>query len=112
MTVSEGQADRANGAGGDAPAARRAQPAPIRQRRPPFPAHGMVYSPCCNVCSMDEASGYCRGCQRTLSEIARWAGMSDAEKLAVWRQLDAREARLRQAPASDAAKRAETGADN
>ena len=32
---------------------------------------------------MDAESRYCRGCQRTLDEIARWSEMSDAEREAV-----------------------------
>ena len=39
-----------------------------------------VASPCVNVCVMDEARGLCRGCYRTLDEIARWSVMPDAEK--------------------------------
>ena len=27
-------------------------------------------SPCINVCRMDERTGWCEGCQRTLTEIA------------------------------------------
>ena len=29
---------------------------------------------------MDPQRGLCRGCYRTLDEIARWAGMTDAER--------------------------------
>lgn len=59
-----------------------------------------VPSPCVNVCRMDEASGLCAGCARTLDEIARWSAMSDADKRAVWRQLPQRRAAaLRQAGA-------------
>ncbi len=39
---------------------------------------------------MDEASGLCRGCQRTLDEIAAWSALSDAEKLRVWKRIRAR----------------------
>lgn len=35
-------------------------------------------SPCINVCKMED--GLCAGCFRTLDEIARWAGASDADK--------------------------------
>ncbi|MEJ2173953.1 MAG: DUF1289 domain-containing protein [bacterium] len=42
-----------------------------------------VASPCVNVCVMDDASGLCRGCHRTLDEIARWSVMDDAEKRVV-----------------------------
>ena len=47
-------------------------------------------SPCNKVCVMDPRTGYCRGCQRTLDEIARWSEMSDAEREAVLAQLAAR----------------------
>jgi 2-hydroxychromene-2-carboxylate isomerase len=33
-----------------------------------------------NVCVLDTARGICRGCGRTLDEIARWSGMSDAQR--------------------------------
>lgn len=36
-------------------------------------------TPCIGVCTMD-ASGLCRGCRRTLAEIARWGSMSDTER--------------------------------
>ncbi|MCG6951831.1 MAG: DUF1289 domain-containing protein [Betaproteobacteria bacterium] len=36
-----------------------------------------------NVCVMDDATGLCRGCYRTLDEIARWSVMPDREKRAV-----------------------------
>ncbi|MGW8271497.1 MAG: DUF1289 domain-containing protein [Burkholderiales bacterium] len=42
-----------------------------------------VASPCVNVCVMDDATGLCRGCYRTLDEIARWSVMSDRDKRAV-----------------------------
>jgi len=39
-----------------------------------------VASPCVNVCVMDDVSGLCRGCYRTLDEIARWSVMRESEK--------------------------------
>ncbi len=51
-----------------------------------------VASPCNKVCVMDPQSGYCRGCQRTLDEIARWSQMSEAEQRAVLEALAARRA--------------------
>jgi predicted Fe-S protein YdhL (DUF1289 family) len=42
-----------------------------------------VASPCVSVCVMDDAIGLCRGCYRTLDEIARWSVMLEAEKRAV-----------------------------
>jgi predicted Fe-S protein YdhL (DUF1289 family) len=47
-------------------------------------------SPCVKVCAMDAARGYCLGCTRTLSEIARWWSMRDDEKRAVLAALPLR----------------------
>jgi predicted Fe-S protein YdhL (DUF1289 family) len=41
---------------------------------------------------MDEASGWCLGCRRTLEEIAQWSVMDDETKRAVWGQLRRRRA--------------------
>ncbi len=49
-----------------------------------------VPSPCQSVCVMDEARGWCTGCLRTLPEIAAWGGLADAQKRAVWRQIEQR----------------------
>ena len=49
-----------------------------------------IASPCINVCRMQEASGYCEGCRRTLEEIACWSGYTPAQKRAVLAQLAAR----------------------
>ncbi|MBI1395393.1 MAG: DUF1289 domain-containing protein [Betaproteobacteria bacterium] len=49
-----------------------------------------VESPCIKVCVMDEVTGLCRGCLRTLDEIAWWSGMSDHEKRDVLARLEAR----------------------
>jgi len=38
-------------------------------------------SPCLNICSLDEL-GVCRGCFRTLAEIAEWTRMKPAEQWA------------------------------
>jgi 2-hydroxychromene-2-carboxylate isomerase len=43
-----------------------------------------------NVCVLDSARGVCRGCGRTLDEIARWGGMSDAERDEIMDQLPGR----------------------
>ncbi|OGA92354.1 MAG: hypothetical protein A3G27_05920 [Betaproteobacteria bacterium RIFCSPLOWO2_12_FULL_66_14] len=50
----------------------------------------MIASPCTKVCVMDAGTRYCRGCARTIGEIARWGEMSDAERNAVLAQLPAR----------------------
>ena len=53
-----------------------------------------VPSPCISVCSMDEASGWCTGCLRTLDEIAAWSTLDDQAKSRVWARLPARRAAL------------------
>ncbi len=55
-----------------------------------------VPSPCVNICRMDEASGLCEGCQRTLDEIAFWSVMDEDDKRVVWAHLAQRRALLPQ----------------
>ena len=50
------------------------------------PATGPA-SPCINICRMDERSGWCEGCLRTLDEIASWGGLDDAGRRDVLQQL-------------------------
>jgi predicted Fe-S protein YdhL (DUF1289 family) len=40
---------------------------------------------------MDEARFACKGCFRTIPEISQWSRMADAEKLAVWQLIEARQ---------------------
>ncbi len=47
-------------------------------------------SPCINICRMDETSGWCEGCLRTLDEIACWSLLDDAEKATVVHSLEVR----------------------
>ncbi|HUN69004.1 MAG TPA: DUF1289 domain-containing protein [Burkholderiales bacterium] len=49
-----------------------------------------MISPCVKVCVMDAENRFCRGCCRSIDEIARWSEMSDAERSAVLAQLPAR----------------------
>jgi predicted Fe-S protein YdhL (DUF1289 family) len=46
-----------------------------------------VASPCIDVCVMDDQRGLCRGCYRTLDEIAGWGSYSRARKLAVLAEI-------------------------
>ena len=39
-----------------------------------------VKSPCTSVCRMNEPTGWCEGCMRTLDEIARWSTFDNAAK--------------------------------
>jgi uncharacterized protein len=52
-----------------------------------------VPSPCISVCEMDASSGLCKGCQRTLDEIATWSVLDDSAKRAVWAELPTRRAK-------------------
>ncbi|NJN45570.1 MAG: DUF1289 domain-containing protein [Candidatus Competibacteraceae bacterium] len=47
-------------------------------------------SPCINVCKLDNSTGLCEGCFRTLDEIAAWSGYSAAEKRQVLDRLEER----------------------
>ena len=49
-----------------------------------------IPSPCNNVCQLDPNTGYCRGCLRTIEEIAGWVDYSNEEKLAVLDRLEQR----------------------
>lgn len=51
-----------------------------------------VPSPCTNICVMDPRSGYCKGCLRTIEEIADWSSATRAERLAILARLPARKA--------------------
>jgi len=46
-------------------------------------------SPCLNICSLDE-SGVCRGCFRTIAEIAGWTRMNPDEQWAVLQRAEDR----------------------
>ncbi len=51
-----------------------------------------LVSPCVGVCTLDPASGLCRGCFRNLDEIAAWQGLSLADKRALLDRLQERRA--------------------
>jgi uncharacterized protein len=55
---------------------------------------GPAPSPCIGICSMDQESGLCSGCLRTIDEIAGWGGASEQARRAVWREIARREAML------------------
>lgn len=55
-----------------------------------------VASPCINVCQMDETTGWCAGCLRTLDEIACWSLLDDLEKQAVCNELEERRVQWQQ----------------
>ncbi|MBC7942073.1 MAG: DUF1289 domain-containing protein [Chitinophagaceae bacterium] len=47
-------------------------------------------SPCIDICHMDEATGWCAGCLRTLDEIALWSVLDDEDMRAVLAVLSLR----------------------
>jgi len=49
-----------------------------------------VPSPCINWCEINPTNGFCRGCYRTLAEIAQWSELPESDKLKVCVQLDER----------------------
>ena len=51
-----------------------------------------VRSPCTSVCTIDDATGLCVGCYRSLDEIAGWIGLSADQKRAVIAKLPSRRA--------------------
>lgn len=51
-----------------------------------------IASPCINVCKMDEVSGLCQGCFRTLEEITGWSRAPDDDKLTILAAVDRRRA--------------------
>jgi predicted Fe-S protein YdhL (DUF1289 family) len=53
-----------------------------------------VPSPCISLCDMDQQTGLCRGCLRTIDEIIAWGSASDELKRAVWVEIRRREAQL------------------
>ena len=56
-------------------------------REPAVPDTMAVPSPCTNVCRVDDRTGWCVGCGRTLAEIAAWSTLDDDHKRAVWAAL-------------------------
>jgi len=51
-----------------------------------------VVSPCVSVCRMSPATALCEGCLRTITEIADWSRMGDADKRKVWGLIEQRAA--------------------
>lgn len=59
-------------------------------------------TPCVDICTIDPATGLCRGCARTLDEIAGWAGLGDDERRRIMAALAERRRRAALAAASGA----------
>ena len=53
-----------------------------------------IRSPCIGVCSMDDLSGFCQGCYRTMEEIQNWWEMDKHQQKEVVHKATQREAEL------------------
>jgi uncharacterized protein len=51
---------------------------------------GEIESPCVRECVIDQQTGYCRGCYRTLDEISFWASYTAEERRYLMERLPAR----------------------
>ena len=51
-----------------------------------------IQSPCIGVCSMDDSTGLCLGCYRTMDEIQGWWDLDNAQKKSVVDLASEREA--------------------
>ncbi len=58
-----------------------------RRRKTGSQIDDSVRSPCNNVCQIDTEKAWCRGCWRTLDEIAAWSSADDQEKRAIWQRI-------------------------
>lgn len=54
----------------------------------------VVESPCISVCSMNAATGYCQGCNRTIEEIQGWWDFTFVQKADVIKKTWARQEAL------------------
>ncbi len=51
----------------------------------------VVLSPCIGVCAMNETTGLCEGCFRTIDEIREWWDMAPEQRNAVISKLEQRQ---------------------
>ena len=51
-----------------------------------------VASPCISVCNINDDTGLCEGCFRTLDEIAVWSQMDNAARQEIWSRITQRAA--------------------
>ncbi len=62
-----------------------------------------IETPCLKVCVMEPGSKLCRGCGRTISEIAGWSTLTAGERRRIMADLPARLAAAGLSPNSGAA---------
>jgi predicted Fe-S protein YdhL (DUF1289 family) len=56
----------------------------------PLAHSGPLPSPCINICQMDETTGWCKGCQRTIDEIIDWSVAPEPKKRQIWLAINER----------------------
>ena len=54
------------------------------------PVAQAVPSPCVAVCQMQDDTGWCWGCRRTLHEIAQWSNLDNPARRAIWQAIAVR----------------------
>ena len=59
-----------------------------------MPAGPPIVTPCIKVCVVDDESGLCLGCLRTLEEIAAWTRFSDTQRAEILGELPGRRSRV------------------
>lgn len=52
----------------------------------------MIETPCIQVCTLDPRTDLCRGCGRTIDEVAGWSRMTAEERRQIMAELPARQA--------------------
>jgi predicted Fe-S protein YdhL (DUF1289 family) len=53
-----------------------------------------IESPCVQLCDIDQETGLCCGCGRSLAEIASWSALSSVARRGIMAELPARKAEL------------------
>jgi predicted Fe-S protein YdhL (DUF1289 family) len=54
----------------------------------------LIVSPCIGVCAMNDATGLCEGCYRSIEEIRDWWDMAPEERNSVMDKLEQRQNEL------------------
>ncbi|MDJ1159793.1 DUF1289 domain-containing protein [Chelatococcus sp. SYSU_G07232] len=54
-----------------------------------------ISTPCVKICVLDDQTGFCEGCGRTRSEVARWLRMSEWQRRRIMTGLPQRLAEIR-----------------
>lgn len=57
---------------------------------PPVRLPPTIETPCVKICVLDPKSRLCRGCGRTIDEIAGWSRFTDAERETIMTLLPGR----------------------